>query len=233
MANSSSGRWGSALALVLLAAACGDDDGGSDAPRNDAGDQQPDASNPGPDGGTMDSGPSTQEGGNGDADGAPRDGAPPNGDGAVEDGGSDGSDGGGPFSGACFYTPAELAASANGGAQATSAEIAAALTVAGSDVSSRRAQIVFPLACRLELTCGQEADASAPTADDQRECTDGLIGAYSEGVAMNFSEVCLDASLDAYACAAAAIDCDCLGECADLFFALEDACAAYETDGGT
>jgi hypothetical protein len=73
-----------------------------------------------------------------------------------------------------------------------SAAIAEALDPTGIKASAERAAIVFPLACKNGVVCGQETNA--------QECTSDYLSSYEEYVAKGFSAACLDATLDLYSC---------------------------------
>jgi hypothetical protein len=208
------GLTGSALALVLLSVGCGDD-GDDGAPiRNDGGGDTPDAIAPAPDGGTLDSGgPVTTDTGV----------TLPSDSGATDASGDAGGSTG-QFSGACFHTFNELMQRTDAGIQSDAGmgELSAALTVGGTEPSVRRAEVLFPLFCSNAIICDPMETMG------QQFCIDGYLESFKSGVTDGFDANCLDKTLDAIACNAAAKGCTCLDECAGLEEAADTACAAFD-----
>lgn len=122
----------------------------------------------------------------------------------------------------------DASADASTNADASADELAAALETAGVNVTPRRADLVFPVACRQIFACGFTEDEDFTT--EQGCATEGRA-AWANGMASGYSAACLDAVLDLYACTATNEACD-LEMCTDVFDARDTACAPYVGDAG-
>lgn len=112
-------------------------------------------------------------------------------------------------------------------ADASAAELAAALSPTGVVVNLRRAELVYTAACARGKECGSP-DGLDPT------CASGSIETFQRGVAAHYSDACLDSSLDLFGCLVT-LPCDDFQQatgCSTLNQAFSDNCAPYQNDDG-
>ena len=167
----------------------------------------------GDDGGDDDDGPAS-DGGQAEA-GSPEGGAPDGG--PAMDGGNGDPDAGD----ARVLLDANLADGSSLG-DASADELQAALMRDGVRADVRRAQLVFNAACR-------KRDACDGTLVEQ-QCTQSGIVMWQGGAASGYSDACLDASLDLYACFATVNACD-FDSCESLGGVVFDLCP--QSDAGS
>jgi hypothetical protein len=104
-------------------------------------------------------------------------------------------------------------------ADASADEVAAAINPTGIDISTRRVEIVFPLACDIAAKCN-ELDPG----DTLASCKEGSRKSYDDGVAAGYPASCLDATLDEIGCFG--ID-SCDNDCTPLLDAQKEICGPY------
>lgn len=103
-------------------------------------------------------------------------------------------------------------------ADASADEVAAAINPGGVDTSTRRVEIVFPLACETAAKC------NTLDGDTLDSCKEGGRQGYDEGVAAGYPASCLDAALDFYGCLGVPV---CNNDCSALQEAQKNICAPY------
>jgi len=106
---------------------------------------------------------------------------------------------------------------------ASADEIALALDRTGVRLDARRVDIVFTLSCRNLSDCDPE--------ENEQECVDDLRADYATGVAAAYSDACLDATLDLFACFAS-VSCSAFETCEPTLDTQQALCPA-RGDGGS
>jgi len=213
-----------ALGLALVLAACGEDGGGAETPRDPAGDVRPDGGS-GRDGGKGDAGKRDAAAAPSDED--DDDDEPTGGD--ADDGSSDVRDAGKSDAGrsdAGGNAGRNDAGSNPGGSDAGAASpasttLAAALKTEGVDASEERAGLLFPAACKARVKCGDFSSAEA--------CEEQLHADWATQATAGTNSACRDASLDLLACATQAPSCAMPTSCMSLVQASTRLCLAGPT----